>query len=258
MNISLLTAERVSHRDPSDNFIFQRSMLAYMEAAELVSGTVLEIGTGSGYGLDIISSRTNRFITVDKTCCVADEKLPENTLFIQMNVPKLCGFPNESVDYIISFQLIEHIEEDHVLVSEINRVLKKGGKLILSTPNKNMSLTRNPWHIREYTMDELETLLAKKFGKITKLGVFGNEKVWSYYENNKRSVESIIRFDFLRLQHRLPRFLLQIPYDMLNRWNRNFLLRKHTEEVTNIQLEDYFIREADEGCFDLFYIAEKV
>ena len=42
------TAERVSHKELSDNFVFQRSLLAYEEAAKIVSGTVLEIGTGSG------------------------------------------------------------------------------------------------------------------------------------------------------------------------------------------------------------------
>ena len=40
------TAERVSNRDASDNYVFQRSILAYYKAAELVQGDVLEIGTG--------------------------------------------------------------------------------------------------------------------------------------------------------------------------------------------------------------------
>ena len=41
------TAERVSQKDLSDNFVFQRSILAYYEAAKIVSGNVLEIGTGN-------------------------------------------------------------------------------------------------------------------------------------------------------------------------------------------------------------------
>ena len=40
--MALQTAERVSARDASDNFVFQRSILAYYKAAELVSGRVLE------------------------------------------------------------------------------------------------------------------------------------------------------------------------------------------------------------------------
>ena len=62
----LQTAERVSHNDLSDNYVFQRSLLAYVEASKIVSGNVLEIGTGSGYGIDIISPFADRFVTIDK------------------------------------------------------------------------------------------------------------------------------------------------------------------------------------------------
>ncbi len=64
---NIQTAERVSHKDLSDNYVFQRSLLAYRFAASIVSGTVLEIGTGSGYGLENIASAASQFITVDKT-----------------------------------------------------------------------------------------------------------------------------------------------------------------------------------------------
>ena len=50
----ILTAERVS-RDISDNYVFQRSQLAYHEAARRISGDVLEIGTGTGYGVEIVA-----------------------------------------------------------------------------------------------------------------------------------------------------------------------------------------------------------
>ena len=41
----LQTAERSSHLDPSENVIYQRHLIAYKEAANLISGTVLEIGS---------------------------------------------------------------------------------------------------------------------------------------------------------------------------------------------------------------------
>ncbi len=54
----LQTAERVSHEDKSDNYVFQRSLLAYLEAAKMVSGDVLEIGAGEGYGIEHIAPNT--------------------------------------------------------------------------------------------------------------------------------------------------------------------------------------------------------
>lgn len=50
------TAERVS-AEASDNFVFQRSLLAYHAAAERIAGNVLEIGTGSGYGIEVVAPR---------------------------------------------------------------------------------------------------------------------------------------------------------------------------------------------------------
>ena len=211
----------------SDNYVYQRSLLAYVYASEIVSGTVLEIGTGSGYGIKVISPKVNKFITIDKYKSKQVDDLPDNVLSIKMEVPVIYGIPDNSVDYVISFQVIEHIEKDTVLIKEINRVLKKGGKLILSTPNRKMSLTRNPWHVREYTIDELEVLLADKFEKISKFGVFGNEKIMDYYNENRKSVQSMQRIDFFNLWKVLPRQLLQIPYDILNRLNRRKLLKSH-------------------------------
>ena len=250
------TAERVSQSDVSDNFVFQRSYLAYVEAAKLISGNVLEIGTGSGYGIELLSSKADKFLTIDKfesTVGSEASKTIENVDFRQMNVPPLTGLDDNQFDYVVSFQVIEHIKKDTAFVKEIHRVLKPGGKFIHTTPNKKMSLSRNPWHIREYTVNELADLLTAVFSSVDKKGVFGNDVAMKYYEENKASVRKIMRFDLLNLQYNLPRWMLQIPYDILNRRNRN----KLSDSGTHIKLEDYFVADAKDDCIDLFYIAEK-
>ena len=251
----LHTAERVSRTDASDNYVFQRSILAYHYAAGLVSGDVLEIGTGMGYGIDVIAPSATSYTTIDKSCAY-DASLPENARFQQMEVPPI-GFADESFDYVISFQVIEHIKRDKKFVKEVNRVLRKGGKFIVSTPNAPMSLTRNPWHIREYTEQQLRDLLAADFSSIETYGVNGNEKIMQYYEQNRRSVERIMRFDILDLQHRLPRWILQIPYDVMNRLNRRRLLENNNELTRSIKMDDYSIGEISPQSFDLYYIATK-
>ena len=257
MNI-LQTAERVSQRDLSDNYVFQRSLLAYVEAAKRVSGDVLEIGTGSGYGIEIIAPEVNSYTTIDKFKAEEISKLQaDNVKFIPMKVPPFQGIADHSFDFAVSFQVIEHIQDDRLFVSEVHRVLKPGGKFIVTTPNIKMTLTRNPWHVREYTIDELEKLLLEKFDNVEKLGVAGNDKIMKYYEKNKESVKKITRFDIFNLQYRLPRQLLQIPYDILNRMNRRKLLKQNTSLVTDIRMDDYRIVPANDKCFDLFYIAEK-
>ena len=249
------TAERVS-RDASDNFVFQRSLLAYHAAAERIAGDVLEIGTGSGYGIEVVAPRAARFVTLDKHAPASELTQRPGVEFRQAVVPPL-PFGDATFDCVISFQVIEHIEKDKDFVREIHRVLRPGGRFIVTTPNAPMSLTRNPWHVREYTAAELRTLLGETFAEVEMSGVFGNEKAMAYYEQNRRSVERIARIDILDLQHRLPRRLLQLPYDLLNRLNRRRLLKANNELTTSIGMDDYRLGPVGEDCFDLFCVARK-
>ena len=123
--------------------------------------------------------------------------------------------------------------------------------------NIRMTLTRNPWHVREYNPDQLRNLLGSAFASVEALGVFGNERIMEYYEKNRQGVRRITRFDVLDLQHRLPRWMLQLPYDLLNRLNRRRLLRDNDSLTRSITMEDYRIGPVADDCFDLFYIAEK-
>lgn len=255
---SFKTAERVSENDPSDNFVYQRSVLAYHKSADLISGTILEIGTGNGYGIDIIAPKSEKFITIDKikqspkkgTC-------PTNVQYIQMKVPVLKNIPDQTFDFVISFQVIEHILNDNLFLQEINRVLKRNGQMIISTPNKKMSITRNPWHVREYSVSELKVLLLmNNFHPTQTLGVFGNRRIIEHFNKNVAAVKKILRYDVLNLQHRLPRQLLQVPYDILNRLNRNKLF-KEDNSLKTLTTNDYYFAEANDHCFDLFFVARK-
>ena len=252
----MATAERVC-AEASDNFVFQRSLLAYHAAAERIDGDVLEIGTGSGYGVEVIAPHARSFVTLDKHVPEAGS-LPclPHVRYMQATVPPL-PFADGSFDFVISFQVIEHIRRDMDFVREVHRVLRPGGQFIVTTPNAPMSLTRNPWHVREYTAEQLRRLLAARFSEIETLGVFGNEKVMDYYAENRRGVERITRFDILDLQHRLPRWMLQIPYDILNRMNRRKLLRENTGLTTSIRMDDYRVGPVTTDCFDLFAVARK-
>ena len=255
----LQTAERSSHLDPSENVVYQRHLIAYKEAAKIISGTVLEIGSGEGYGIMELAPIADKYIAVDKYDTHISDKLKveNNITFIQTEVPPLNGIEDNSVDFVVTFQVIEHIENDELFLKEIKRVLKPGGKLIMTTPNIKMSLTRNPWHIREYSPEQMNNVVKSIFDSYELKGIFGNEKVMDYYQKNKESVAKITRWDILNMQYWMPGWLLQIPYDILNRFNRHSLQDNNGEIVNTIEYTDYKIEESNNECLDHFVVATK-
>ncbi|MCP4123467.1 MAG: class I SAM-dependent methyltransferase [Bacteroidetes bacterium] len=253
------TTEIASAEIVSDNPVHQRLLYAYEKASEYVSGDLLDIGCGEGRGLKYLRDKVNSYTGIDKNAevlSVLKDKYPQDT-FLQMNIPPFKGLKSESFDSVVSFQVIEHVENDKNFAQEVARVLKPGGTAILSTPNIKMSLTRNPWHVREYTLEEFRDLLAAEFSSVECLGVFGDDKFMKYVERNKKSVEFISRFDIFNLQYKLPRKWLEIPYNIANRISRNILMKDDYSLVSGIDLSNFYLDKANDSCLDLLYLSKK-
>lgn len=253
------TTEITSEEIPSDNPIHQRLLKAYVVAEDHIHGDVLEVGCGEGRGIDRILPRAKSYSAIDKieeVIGILKKKYPAGK-FYSGNIPPLGPFADNSFDVVVTFQVIEHIKDDVSFLKEIHRVLRPGGLAMITTPNRPMSLSRNPWHIREYTGRELGELAKKFFSRVEVKGITGNGKVMEYYERNKRSVQKITRWDILKLQWWLPAPLLRIPYEMLNRRNRDKLKDSADELVTSIGHEDYKQVESADNALDLLVFAYK-
>jgi SAM-dependent methyltransferase len=174
-----------------------------------------------------------------------------------MNLPPLHSLADNTYDVVLSFQVIEHIQDDAYYLQEIHRVLKPGGIALLTTPNRSMSLSRNPWHIREYLAGELKKLAEKYFASVEMKGITGNDKVMAYYEENKKSVKKLTRFDVFNLQYRLPSIFLRLPYEIMNRLNRNKLQAADNSLVQSIHHSDYVVTDNATTALDLFMICKK-
>jgi SAM-dependent methyltransferase len=74
-------------------------------------------------------------------------------------------FPRESVDVVANLQVIEHLWEQERFLAECLRVLRPGGRLLITTPNRitfspGRDTPLNPFHTRELSGSELTELLV--------------------------------------------------------------------------------------------------
>lgn len=255
--IGTYTAERVSAHNQFDNYLVQRHLFAYNYASEQVSGRIMEIGCGEGYGYSVLKEKVDHYVGIDKINVNTSGWINGKADFFRMKVPHLQNIPSNIFDFIIAFQVIEHIKDDSLFLSEISRVLKKGGQLLLSTPNRKTSLTRNPWHIREYDYMQLAQRLQPHFSSVTLNGLNTSETLQTYLAEHKAQVARILRWDVLKLEQRLPRQFLKIPYNMFNQFNKVLMFKRNTELLNRITADDFILGDITEESLDLFVKAVK-
>lgn len=95
---------------------------------------VLDFGCGSqGYLLRNVSEKIKRGVGVDYDVDRADE---ENLSFRSLKFKDKLPIKDSSFDKVVMLAVLEHIDLNKVepLFSEFKRVLKKGGKIVLTTP----------------------------------------------------------------------------------------------------------------------------
>jgi ubiquinone/menaquinone biosynthesis C-methylase UbiE len=259
--MSYATTEITSAEIVSDNPMHQRLYFPYEEAAKMISGNVLELGCGWGRGVEKLIAAADQYTGLDKNTELINKlsNAYANHVFETASFPDLSRFQDNTFDFVVTFQVIEHIQDDKKFLEEAQRVLKPKGKIILTTINKSYSLSRNPWHIREYNTKELQSIMGKYFRTVDAMGVSGNDKVWDYYEKNKASVKKTMRWDILDLQHKLPAWMLRAPYEFMNRRNREKLMNQSSDNIStnNINWDDHFLCVDPDQSFDFFFVGTK-
>lgn len=131
---------------------------------------VLDIACGEGYGSEILSSRARSVIGVDiNSVAIAHARAAYERPGLSFLEGSATAIPidDNSVDLIVSFETIEHLTEQEEMLVELKRVLRPGGVLLISSPNKavysDMTGYQNPFHLKELYTQEFIDLLASHF-----------------------------------------------------------------------------------------------
>lgn len=250
-------------KDDANNVTYQRCHFAYEYVLDTIVGKkLLDVGCGLAYGTSIMATKALEATGLDydlptierNKVTYAEQK---NLRFIQGSVPPL-PFPEAEFDVITAFQFIEHIEKREAFIRDAIRVLRPGGQLIISTPNSKMSLARNPFHVHEYTFDEMKQTLQKIDGINAQLkGLDANDKVKKYYAENGRFVRAILRWDVLGLHKRLPAAWLSAPYNLITSFMRGKLQEK-VSDTAQISTADFSLSDTNlETLYDIYAFIEK-
>jgi SAM-dependent methyltransferase len=161
-----LTGERTVPGIPEENYWFRRHEAVYVAQRDRCAGAlVLEAGCGEGYGAGMLAEVAAGVLALDLdplTAAHVARRYPR-TGVARANLVAL-PVRDEGCDAVVSLQVIEHLWEQERFLRECFRVLRPGGALVVSTPNRltfspGRDTPLNPFHTRELSAAELAGLV---------------------------------------------------------------------------------------------------
>jgi len=159
-----------------------QNMLKILNQLSLEKRNILDIGCYDGTFLSLVKKRNNNFFGLEASDWGVERSGQKGIEVTQYFFDDKTNMPYEDniFDFIVAGEIIEHIYDTDYFLSEIMRILKPGGKILISTPNiaslgkrlflllgKNPIIELSPnepdssGHIRYFTFKSLRNLLKK-------------------------------------------------------------------------------------------------
>jgi 2-polyprenyl-3-methyl-5-hydroxy-6-metoxy-1,4-benzoquinol methylase len=155
--------------EAADRLTFWDHVYRYAFACRFAAGKrILDIACGEGYGtaaLEKVGASSVIGVDIsDRACAHARDKYGVDA---RTGSAEQIPLVDHSVDLVVSFETIEHVPDPRRFLGECARVLAPGGRLIVSTPNKDVysgpGSTPNPFHCSEMTEREFVAALGAHF-----------------------------------------------------------------------------------------------
>ncbi len=128
------------------------------------NANIVDLGSGHGHGfIPLVAGGWNNIVAIDKydnNFSFFQSKFGIKTIRCDLETDKI-SMSDSSADVIISFHLIEHLNNNENYMEEIKRIVKKTGKAFLVTPDwrkQYKSFYRDPTHVRPYDKESIARL----------------------------------------------------------------------------------------------------
>ena len=145
---------------------------------------VLDFGCGSGEGTAAMAAHATSIVGVDiaegAITHAAMNNAAPNIAYERIDGP--VSRQDGGFDVVCSFQVLEHVPDPAAYLAEARRLLRPGGTLLLTTPDRRTRLGRwqrpwNRWHLREWDPDGLGDLLREQLADVEVLTMSGRPEV---------------------------------------------------------------------------------
>ena len=137
---------------------------------------MLDVASGEGYGSAQLAQVAKSVVGVEYdsgTAAAAQAQFRRDNLRYVQGDARALPLPDACVDVVVSFETIEHFDRQAAFVAEIRRVLRPGGLVVISTPDRDVysgpNSPPNGFHVRELTGEEFRALLADAFPHLAML-----------------------------------------------------------------------------------------
>jgi len=170
-----LTGERTLPDVPEENYWYRRHLVVYEWIAARVSGLkVVDLACGEGYGSATLAHSASDVIGVDanpEAFAHASARYTSANLSFRRELVESFDDPRDAVVFL---QTIEHIAEPGPLLDGFARIAPVS---YVSTPNlltiapAGADKSDNPWHVKEYRLEEYRALLEPHFSRVEILGL---------------------------------------------------------------------------------------
>ena len=180
-----LTGERTLPDVPEENYWYRRHLAVYEWIAPQVEGMrVADLACGEGYGSAVLAERAAAVVGVDANPEAHEHArlryVRPNLRFARDLVENVAAVDPDGLDAVVFLQTIEHIEDVPALLGSIAEAAPLA---FISTPNRltlapeGAEKSDNPWHLREYLLEEYRAVLEPAFGSVEIRGLFHRGKL---------------------------------------------------------------------------------
>jgi SAM-dependent methyltransferase len=220
------TGERLPGADGEFVVDLARHVAAYRWAMTQAAGkAVLDVGCGEGYGTAMLAEVAAQAVGLDRAEAVVAASARYRTSNLAYRSTDFSRLPTieERFDLVVSFQVIEHVRDPADFLAGLKHCTAPGGRILVTTPNRLMSVSENPYHLREWTASELLALAQPVLPTVRIIGIHGSERVLAWERARGEQVRRILRLDPFGIRNRLPGFLVRGVFPKLARLVRRRL-----------------------------------